>query len=85
MQGLPSCASSPQVRLHGDFGPANILLARDGRRWGSTRRWKPSACPRTISSGTSLSRRDNPCRAEFVLPPFAGVRRRMEDRLLAGC
>ena len=74
---------SPQVRLHGDFGPANILLASDGSTVGLDPSLEAVGVPeedlvRYVALTSGIIR----LAPELVLPPFAGVRRRMENRLL---
>lgn len=86
MQEFPQLqARSPQVRLHGDFGPANILLARDGSTVGLDPSLDAVGLPeddlvRYVALTSGIIR----LAPELALPPFAGVRRRMEDRLLTG-
>lgn len=75
--------TSPQVRLHGDFGPANILLARDGSTVGLDPALEAVGVPeedlvRYVALTSGIIR----LAPELVLPPFAIVRRQMEDRLL---
>jgi aminoglycoside phosphotransferase (APT) family kinase protein len=74
---------SPQVRLHGDFGPANILLARDGSTVGLDASLEAVGVPeedlvRYVALTSGIIR----LAPELVLPPFSAVRRRMENRLL---
>ncbi len=74
---------SPQVRLHGDFGPANILLARDGSTVGLDASLEAVGAPeddlvRYVALVSGIIR----LAPELVAPPVAGVRRRMERRLL---
>lgn len=73
-----------QVRLHGDFGPANILLARDGSTVGLDPTLEVVGFPeedlvRYVALTSGVIR----LAPELVLPPLAAVRRRMEDRLLS--
>lgn len=76
--------SSPQVRLHGDFGPANILLARDGSTVGIDASLEAVGVPeedlvRYVALTSGIIR----LAPELVLPPFGAVRRQLEHRLLA--
>jgi len=76
-------ATSPQVRLHGDFGPANILLAEDGSTVGLDAALSAVGTPeddlvRFVALVSGAIR----FAPEIVAPPFAGIRRRLEDRLL---
>lgn len=86
MQEFPRLsARSSQVRLHGDFGPANILLARDGSTVGLDASLEAVGLPeddlvRYVALTSGIIR----LAPEIVLPPVAAVRRRMEDRLLTG-
>lgn len=75
--------TSPQVRLHGDFGPANILLADDGSTVGLDAALSAVGTPeddlvRFVALVSGAIR----FAPEIVAPPFAGIRRRLEDRLL---
>jgi len=75
--------TSPQVRLHGDFGPANILLAEDGSTVGldaalSTVGHPEDDLVRFVALVSGAIR----FAPEIVAPPFAGIRRRLETRLL---
>jgi aminoglycoside phosphotransferase (APT) family kinase protein len=75
--------SAPQVRLHGDFGPANILLARDGSTVGLDPALEAIGFPeedlvRYVALTSGIIR----LAPELVLPPLAGIRRQMEHRLL---
>lgn len=77
--------SSAQVRLHGDFGPANILLARDGSTVGLDPALEAVGVPeedlvRFVALTSGIIR----LAPELIAPPVAGVRRRMESRLLEG-
>lgn len=74
---------SPQVRLHGDFGPANILLARDGTTVGLDPALEAVGVPeedlvRFVALTSGIIR----LAPELAVPPLAGVRRQMESRLL---
>ncbi len=86
LQELPRLlVAAPQVRLHGDFGPANILLARDGSTVGLDASLEAVGLPeddlvRYVALTSGIIR----LAPELVLPPVAAVRRRMEDRLLTG-
>jgi aminoglycoside phosphotransferase (APT) family kinase protein len=75
--------ASPQVRLHGDFGPANILLANDGSTVGLdaalTAVGEPEDDLVRFVALVSGAIRFAP---GVVAPPVAAVRRRLEDRLL---
>jgi aminoglycoside phosphotransferase (APT) family kinase protein len=75
--------TSPQVRLHGDFGPANILLAEDGSTVGLDAALSAVGTPeddlvRFVALVSGAIR----FAPEIAVPPFAGIRRRLEDRLL---
>jgi aminoglycoside phosphotransferase (APT) family kinase protein len=77
--------TSPQVRLHGDFGPANILLAHDGSTVGLDPALSAVGVPeedlvRYVALTSGIIR----LAPELVLPPVGAVRRRMEHRLLEG-
>ncbi|HEX6151673.1 phosphotransferase family protein, partial [Nocardioides sp.] len=84
LQELPAATvTSPQVRLHGDFGPANILLASDGSTVGLDPSLEAVGVPeedlvRYVALTSGIIR----LAPELVLPPFGGVRRRMEHALL---
>lgn len=74
---------SRQVRLHGDFGPANILLARDGSTVGLDASLEAVGVPeddlvRYVALTSGIIR----LAPELAVPPLAVVRRRMETRLL---
>lgn len=74
---------SPQVRLHGDFGPANILLARDGTTVGIDASLEAVGVPeddlvRYVALVAGIIR----LAPELVAPPVGAVRRRLESRLL---
>ncbi len=75
--------SAPQVRLHGDFGPANILLARDGSTVGLDPALAAVGVPeedlvRYVALVSGIIR----LAPELVVPPVAGVRRELTRRLL---
>ena len=75
--------TSPQVWLHGDFGPANILLAEDGSTVGldpalSTVGHPEDDLVRFVALVSGVIR----LAPEIVAPPVAGIRRRLENRLL---
>ena len=84
LQEFPAAqVRSRQVRLHGDFGPANIMLASDGSTVGLDPSLEAVGVPeddlvRYVALTSGIIR----LAPELVLPPFAGVRRRMEHRLL---
>ena len=72
-----------QVWLHGDFGPANILLARDGSIVGIDASLDTVGQPeddlvRFVALVSGIIR----LAPEVVVPPFAHVRRELEARLL---
>ncbi len=79
----PTLVSAPQVRLHGDFGPSNILLARDGSTVGLDPTLDAVGFPeedlvRYVALTSGVIR----LAPELVVPPLAAVRRRMEPQLL---
>jgi len=75
--------TSPRVRLHGDFGPANILLTADGSTVGLDASLSSIGYPEEdlvrfvvlVSGVIRLA-------PETVAPPVARVRRRLENQLL---
>lgn len=75
--------TSPQVRLHGDFGPANILLATDGTTVGLDAALSAVGHPEEdlvrfvalVSGALRLA-------PGLVAPPVARVRCELESRLL---
>jgi aminoglycoside phosphotransferase (APT) family kinase protein len=85
MVGMPALAvSAPQVWLHGDFGPANILLAEDGSTVGLDNALSAVGLPeddlvRFVALVSGVIR----LAPEVVAPPFAHIRRRLEDQLLS--
>lgn len=75
--------TSPQVRLHGDFGPSNILLARDGSTVGLDASLEAVGIPeedlvRYVVLVSGIIR----LAPELAVPPLSGVRRQLENRLL---
>jgi aminoglycoside phosphotransferase (APT) family kinase protein len=84
MNELPALTvTSSQVRLHGDFGPANILLANDGSTVGLDAALSAVGTPeddlvRFVALVSGVIR----FAPEIVAPPVARIRRRLESRLL---
>lgn len=75
--------SASRVWLHGDFGPANILLAEDGSTVGLDSALSAVGQPeddlvRFVALVSGVIR----LAPEVVAPPFAHVHRRLEDELL---
>ena len=75
--------TSPQVRLHGDFGPANILLAKDGTTVGLDAALSAVGDPeddlvRFVALVSGAIR----FAPGIVALPIARVRRQLENRLL---
>ncbi len=83
MVEFPALAvTSPQVRLHGDFGPANILLAKDGSAVGLDAALSAVGTPeddlvRFVALVSGVIR----FAPEIVAPPVA----RSDDGSKAGC
>ncbi len=81
---MPSrTVSSPEVWLHGDWGPANVILAEDGSVVGldpalSTVGHREDDLVRFTVLVAGVIR----LAPELVIPPVGRVRRRLEDRLL---
>ena len=76
-------ATSPQVWLHGDFGPSNILLATDGTTVGLDAALtgvghREDDLVRYVALVAGVIR----LAPEVVLPPVGAVRRRLESRLV---
>lgn len=75
--------TSPQVWLHGDFGPANIILADDGSIVGLDAALHTVGLPeddlvRFVALVSGVIR----LAPEILAPPVARVRRELENRLL---
>lgn len=75
--------TSPQVWLHGDFGPANIILEEDGSTVGLDAALHTVGLPeddlvRFVALVSGVIR----LAPEIVAPPVARIRRELENRLL---
>jgi len=78
-----STVRSPQVLLHGDFGPANLILAGDGSVVGLDPALSSVGHPEDdLVRFTVLVAGVIRLAPELVVRPVAAVRRRLEDRLL---